>query len=96
MHKYIDINDVKFVGESYKDFSNDSLISLGDVRLALSQAPEADVAEIKHGVWIIDCDGYYPYCSLCRYEPERTASYSDNRTPYCPNCGAKMKKECEV
>lgn len=96
MTKYVDINKIKFIGESFRDFSNDTLVSLGDVRLALRQAPEADVTEIKYGVWIIDCDGYYPYCSLCRYEPERTITHSDNRTPYCPNCGAKMKKECEV
>lgn len=93
--KYIDINKIKFTGDSYKDFSNETLISLGDVRLALSQAPEVDVAEVRHGVWIIDCDGYYPYCSLCKYEPERPYSRADNRTSYCPNCGAKMRKEYE-
>jgi hypothetical protein len=52
-------------------------------------------AEVKHGVWRINCDGYYPYCSICYYEPERPSLYKDNRTPYCPMCGAKMKKECE-
>lgn len=47
------------------------------------------------GVWIICCDGYYPYCSNCGYEPERPMTHNDNRTPYCPNCGAKMRKEYE-
>ena len=38
-----------------------------------------------HGKWLINCDGYYPYCSVCTEEPE-----SRNMTKYCPNCGAKM------
>lgn len=48
----------------------------------------------KESVWIINWgDGYYPYCKNCRYEPEW--SRNDNRTKYCPNCGAKMRKEVE-
>lgn len=35
--------------------------------------------------WEIDCDGYYPYCSNCRHEPE-----GRKMTKYCENCGAKM------
>lgn len=35
--------------------------------------------------WEIDCDGYYPYCSNCRHEPE-----GRTMTKYCENCGAKM------
>lgn len=51
--------------------------------------------EIKQAHWEIDSDGYYPYCSECRYEPERPVISLDNRTPYCPNCGAEMRKEDE-
>lgn len=35
--------------------------------------------------WIISSDGYYPYCSECRKEPE-----SGKMTDYCLNCGARM------
>ena len=56
---------------------------------------KADFVEVKQGEWIICCDGYYPYCSLCGYEPIRPMGNYDNRTPYCPNCGAKMRKEWE-
>ena len=49
----------------------------------------------KTGVWIINPDGYYPYCSECYYEPEPTILHSDNRTPYCPNCGTRMRKETD-
>ncbi len=56
---------------------------------------KADFVEAKQGVWIISCDGYYPYCNQCGYEPKYPMDGSDNRTPHCPNCGAKMRKECE-
>lgn len=56
---------------------------------------KANFVEIKQGEWRICCDGYYPYCSLCGYEPKRPMGSYDNRTPYCPNCGAKMRKEWE-
>lgn len=57
--------------------------------------PTADVVEVKHGIWVINPDGYYPYCNQCGYEPRRPLGDYDNRTPYCPNCGAKMRKEWE-
>lgn len=47
----------------------------------------------EESVWVISYDGYYPYCKRCMYEPEKPLMNVDNRTPYCPNCGAKMKKE---
>ncbi len=46
------------------------------------------VEERKKGCWLIDSDGYYPYCSECRTEPS-----SGHMTDFCPNCGADMRKE---
>lgn len=43
----------------------------------------------KHSKWEISCDGYYPYCKECQYEPPRETGMTD----YCPNCGAKMDGE---
>ena len=37
----------------------------------------------KHGQWLINCDGYYPYCSRCGHEPAKM-------TKYCGGCGAEM------
>ena len=51
----------------------------------------ADVAEVVHGRWLINSDGYYPYCSECKEEPK-----SGIMTHYCPNCGCKMDKEDET
>ena len=49
--------------------------------------------EENQGMWLINPDGYYPYCSKCGYEPDRPTHHKDNRTPYCSNCGAKMVKQ---
>ena len=35
--------------------------------------------------WIICCDGYYPFCSVCGEEP-----LGREMSRYCPNCGARM------
>ena len=39
----------------------------------------------RHGQWLINPDGYYPYCSECCEEPQ-----GREMTKWCPNCGAKM------
>ena len=43
--------------------------------------PAADVAPVRHGRWLWDDEGYH--CSECWY-------LTDNATPWCPVCGAKM------
>lgn len=40
----------------------------------------------KTGKWLINSDGYYPYCSQCKYEPKEM-------TRYCPNCGVEMNDD---
>lgn len=42
----------------------------------------------KTGHWLINSDGYYPYCSICKNEPQNRVM-----TKYCPSCGAYMKGE---
>lgn len=42
----------------------------------------------KTGQWLINSDGYYPYCSICKNEPQGRIM-----TDYCPSCGAYMKGE---
>lgn len=44
----------------------------------------SDVAEIKHGRWVLWNRGLYIHkCSVCECKPSF-------KTNYCPNCGAKM------
>ena len=39
----------------------------------------------KTGRWLVNPDGYYPYCSECNTEPK-----NGEMTDYCPSCGAHM------
>ena len=36
--------------------------------------------------WEICCDGYFPYCSNCGFEPK----VHEPLTAFCPNCGKRM------
>lgn len=56
-----------------------------EARGCIECVPVADVEPVRHGRWLINPDGYYPYCSECKQEPARCIM-----TNYCPNCGAKM------
>ena len=49
---------------------------------------DADVQEVKHAEWKINCDGYYPYCSNCKQEP-----HGREMSQYCPHCGCIMDGE---
>lgn len=51
----------------------------------VNQLIENGVGFQKEAYWEIDCDGYYPYCSNCRHEPE-----GRKMTKFCEDCGAKM------
>ena len=45
------------------------------------------------GRWLINCDGYYPYCSVCGYEPRVQVDYTraEGLPAVCPQCGAIMR-----
>lgn len=51
----------------------------------IDDVPTIEAEPVKHGRWLICCDGYYPYCSSCKKEPQ-----GRGMTGYCPNCGARM------
>lgn len=63
----------------------DSIIN-ADKRLA--NMPAADVEEVVHARWIED-EYAYATCSHCGYEME----HPEEKTPYCPQCGARMEGE---
>lgn len=70
-------------------------INARSVYEAIKNAPTADVAEVRHGSWVLERtpDGkpYCFHCSIC----DQDFSHVDIRTAYayCPNCGAKMNAE---
>lgn len=50
--------------------------------------PAADVKPVLRARWEICSDGYYPYCSNCKEEPQGRVM-----TDFCPNCGADMREK---
>ena len=74
-------------------------ITMSGVKI-LNQFPVADVAPVRHGVWIslTDCSNAGVYCSVCHkkvYKEDYAICNRKNklRSDYCPNCGAKMDGE---
>lgn len=49
----------------------------------MEKIPTADVAEVKHGEWQRQKNGFYFVCSVCG----KAAATKGN---YCHSCGAKM------
>ena len=73
------------------EFAFDNCFPYWQFSKSIKEAPAADVAPVVPGRWLINSDGYYPYCSECKEEPKNGIM-----THYCPNCGAKMDKEDET
>ena len=74
------------------EFAFDNCYPWWQFSKCIKEAPAADVETVRHGQWLINSDGYYPYCSECGEEPK-----SGIMTHYCPNCGANMMdKEDEI
>ena len=67
---------LKIIGIECKEFMDD----IEDKKEPVKEAEP----ELAH--WIINTDGYYPYCSYCHEEPT-----SGIRTKYCPECGRRME-----
>ena len=50
----------------------------------------ADVAEVVHGEWVFTNAGWK--CNICGHSmPYWPMASTQERTHYCPNCGAKMQ-----
>jgi uncharacterized paraquat-inducible protein A len=59
-------------------------------RSKIEQIAAVDAVPVVHGRWIYHDDDIMPWvsCSECD-----VCTDSTNKTPYCPNCGAKMDGE---
>ena len=79
-----------------KRFGHDAIEIMAEVHYM----PAADVAEVRHGRWIEldECANEGVYCSVCHKKVYKIDyAWSNNpvkmKSPYCPNCGARMDKE---
>ena len=90
MSDYIDrdelIKHIKDLPTWWGDDSVGCAFYLTRAITSIENAPAADVQEIKHGEWIMTCNGDYYYCSECLNYKKPI----DREFFYCPHCGAKM------
>ena len=92
--KYYEEHTTEESGEHYA-YS----VALREIR----NAPAADVAEVVHGQWDAEGDGYADgeivldvwYCSKCGYCIDDGTDNPDCLPKYCPNCGARMDGAAE-
>ena len=96
MVRLIDADALKEWSEIVQ-LTDDGGIDINDFEEKLESMPTVDVVPVRHGKWFI---GTVPYfvCSECKNRTplrwdERLGYVLDYRSPYCPNCGAKMDKK---
>ena len=61
----------------------------------IDSEPAADVAQVRHGRWILNEKRYVIYCSECGEVSGYSLNLRDVREEnrYCPNCGCMMDLE---
>lgn len=87
MPRYIDADEVLETMRSNMDMQ-ELYLPTHFIDLVIEDMPTADVQPVRYGRWEINCDGYYPYCSNCKEEPQ-----GREMTDYCPNCGCYMRED---
>ena len=102
MTDYIKRTDAVKIAEKY-GLANGSVLGrhtgLADcIARDISELPAADVAEVVHGVWQGEGDGYADgalvydvwHCSNCGHCIDDGTDDPEALPNYCPSCGAKM------
>lgn len=91
MARYIDADKIN--ADYIQSYTANADIYL-TVRKILSDAPTADVVEVKHGEWLPVQYTYFGLkryeCSECNDDEYWQKRYLEHKEKYCPNCGAKM------
>ncbi len=94
--RLIDANDL--VGEiDVTPYANSAACERENILEQIELAPTIDAAPVVRGEWL--CIGTYPnttICSKCRdIAPYEQNSFVEVESPFCPNCGADMRKNGE-
>lgn len=89
MEKKVENEIFKAIKSFHVDIDKEELLkALKYDRAQYQQGYEDARAEgMQTAEWLINPDGYFPYCSRCLKEPE-----GHFLTPFCPYCGARMVK----
>lgn len=83
------LDDLNIVGTAHIVYSRVAEILREQIDF-VKELPQVE-PEPRKGKWLINSDGYYPYCSECNTEPK-----SGEMTNFCPKCGAKMEEHDEM
>jgi hypothetical protein len=95
--KYLDVSKLNTKLPTMSDGEN-PLVFMSDLTfaIAIAMAETGDVMEVVHAAWVENDDGE-PCCSNCRteasidvWEMEVRGKKRYYKSPFCPNCGAKM------
>lgn len=103
--RLIDANAFKkYLKEKYKEvkdqFQTEKMRSLAqtitnDFCSDIDEQPTVDAVPVVHGYWIIKPHGTYgqlrAFCSACGKHSGIGGIVSNQKKPYCPNCGARMR-----
>ena len=92
MAKYIDADKAKNgIYEFVDKYGEITGMFITDFNILLERCA-ADVAEVRHGKWIWDDEGFH--CTECFYHAYgNTVEITDGEWHYCPNCGVSMEGE---
>lgn len=61
------------------------------VLAVIDEQPTIDAVPVAHGEWIYTDKGW----QIGKYKCSECEDLTNWRSPYCPNCGAKMKRKQE-
>lgn len=96
VNRLIDIENEFQQYKPFHGFEHAMYRKICEAEIAIGKTQAADVAPVRHGRWLTweeqfpgstpkKQSGLGVFCDKCH-------SHADNRTDYCPNCGAKMMR----
>ena len=97
VNRLIDIENEFQQYKPFHGFEHAMYCKICEAEIAIGKTQAADVSPVRHGRWLTwekQFPGSTPkktsrlgvFCDKCH-------NHADNRTDYCPNCGAKMDEE---
>lgn len=100
MKEYIEKAAVENMLETAQLISDGEYCGYCTEDVSLNSIPAAEVAEVRHGRWIVHFDHFAPYqkCSVCGFEIPLVATENEAEMcfyKHCPECTARMDKEDE-